>query len=167
MTETVKAAIYTRVSTEEQAQPDKTSLAQQRERAEAFCKAHGWQVVQVYEDAGVSGAKSSRPALNIMLADAGEGKFQRVVFLKLDRRGRNLRDLLNISHRLNEIRVGIVSIHDSFDTGTSSGRLFFSILGAATTTIAKPSVWWSTTPRPPWCAASTACTSTMGCLTRR
>ncbi len=132
MSETVKAAIYTRVSTEEQAQPDKTSLAQQRERAEAFCKAHGWQVVEVYEDAGVSGAKSSRPALNSMLADAGEGKFQRVVFLKLDRLGRNLRDLLNISHGLDEISVGIVSIHDSFDTGTSSGRLFFSILGAVT-----------------------------------
>jgi site-specific DNA recombinase len=67
-----------------------------------------------------------------MLADAGEGKFQRVVFLKLDRLGRNLRDLLNISHRLDELGVGIVSIHDAFDTGTSSGKLFFSILGAVT-----------------------------------
>ncbi len=72
MSETVKAAIYTRVSTEEQAQPEKTSLAQQRERAEAFCKAHGWEVVRVYEDAGMSVAKSSRPALYNMLADAGD-----------------------------------------------------------------------------------------------
>ncbi len=130
MSETVKAAIYTRVSTEEQAHPDKTSLAQQREKAEAYCKAQSWDVAAVYEDAGVSGAKSDRPALTRMMADSQEGKFQRVIFLKLDRLGRSLRDLLNISHRLDKLDVGIVSLHDSFDTGTSSGRLFFSILGA-------------------------------------
>ncbi len=130
-TDSVRAAIYTRVSTEEQAQPDKTSLAQQREKAEAYCRAQGWEIAgDVYEDAGVSGAKASRPALDRLMADAHQGDFQRVVFLKLDRLGRTLRDLLNISARLDGLGIGIVSLHDSFDTGTPSGRLFFSVLGA-------------------------------------
>ena len=130
MIETIKAAVYTRVSTEEQAQTDKASLGLQRERAEAYCQAHGWEVAELYEDAGVSGTKANRPALTRLMADAQTGAFQRVVFLKLDRLGRNLRDLLNISHRLDECDVGIVSLHDAFDTGTPSGRLFFSVLGA-------------------------------------
>ena len=130
MTETIKAAIYARVSTEEQATPDKVSLAVQRERAEAYCATQGWQMVEVYEDAGVSGAKADRPALTRLLTDAREGHFQRVVFLKLDRFGRNLRDLLNTTATLDTSGVGIVSVQDSFDTGTPSGRLFFGILGA-------------------------------------
>ncbi len=130
MTEPIKAAIYARVSTEEQAEDDKVSLTVQREKAEAYCRAHDWEAVELYEDAGVSGAKADRPALTRLLADAREGKFQRVVFLKLDRLGRSLRDLLNLSHQLDELGVGIVSVHDSFDTRTPSGRLFFGILGA-------------------------------------
>ena len=130
MTDTIKAAIYARVSTEEQATPDKVSLAVQRERAEAYCGTQGWSVAEVYEDAGVSGAKADRPALTRLLADAREGRFQRVVFMKLDRFGRNLRDLLNTTATLDASGVGIVSVQDSFDTGTPSGRLFFGILGA-------------------------------------
>lgn len=126
----ISAAIYVRVSTEEQALADKASLSMQREKAEAYCKAHDWRVGEVYEDAGVSGTKADRPALSRLMADAQTGAFQRVVFLKLDRLGRNLRNLLNISHKLDEFDVGIVSVQDSFDTGTPSGRLFFSILGA-------------------------------------
>src|SRR3990170_2479138 len=126
----ITAAIYCRVSTEEEALADKASLTLQRERAEAYCKAHDWRVGEVYEDAGVSGTKADRPALDRLMADAQTGAFHRVVFLKLDRLGRNLRNLLNIAHKLDEFDVGIVSVHDSFDTGTPSGRLFFSILGA-------------------------------------
>ena len=137
-TDTVKAAIYARVSTEEQVadkgnggEPTrKVSLDFQKERAAAYCALKGWDVAEIYEDAGVSGAKANRPALDRLMADVHQGKFQRVVFLKLDRLGRNLRDLLNISARLDELGVGIVSVHDNFDTGTPSGRLYFSMLGA-------------------------------------
>ena len=130
MNEPIKAAIYIRVSTEDQAKPDKVSLETQREKAEAYCHLQGWEVAGIYEDAGVSGARSDRPSLAAMLQDAREGKFQRVVFWKLDRLGRKLRDLLNISYDLDEIGVGIVSVQDQFDTGTPSGRLYFSVLGA-------------------------------------
>ena len=63
-----KAAIYTRVSSEEQAREGKSSLGQQREKCEAYAKAHDWEVAEVYEEAGVSGAKEHRPALDRLLA---------------------------------------------------------------------------------------------------
>ena len=129
-TDTVTAAIYIRVSSEEQAREGKVSLGVQREKAEKCCELHGWEVAEVYKDAGVSGAKADRPALTRLLGDAAEGRFQRVVFFKLDRFARSLRDLLNISHRLEESGVGIVSVQENFDTATSMGRFVVSLLGA-------------------------------------
>ena len=129
-TDSVRAAIYCRVSTEEQARPDKVSLEVQRSKAKDYCKAQGWEVAEIFEDAGESGTKADRPALAAMLAGAAEGRFQRVVFQKIDRFGRNLRDLLDLAHRLDALGVGIISIAESFDTSTPPGRLFFSLLGA-------------------------------------
>lgn len=122
------AAVYTRVSTEDQAQPDKFSLRQQRERCEAYAKAQGWEVADVYEDAGVSGAKADRPALNRMLADARDGKFQVVIFLKIDRFGRSQRDLHNLAFDLKKHGVAIASATEAIDTSTPSGQAFYGML---------------------------------------
>ena len=129
---TDKAAIYTRVSTEEQANPDRTSLASQEERCRASCTSREWEVFEVYEDAGVSGTlePSLRPALSRLLEDAEAKKFKRIVFLKIDRLARNLRKLLNLSHELDGEDVGLVSVEEQFDTTTASGQLFFNLLGA-------------------------------------
>ena len=71
-----RAAIYTRVSSEEQVwekkpkngeAEKKASLKDQEERCRAYAKAQAWEVAEVYEDAGVSGAKADRPALNRLL----------------------------------------------------------------------------------------------------
>ncbi len=127
-----KAVVYVRVSTDEQANPDKTSLSQQRERCTGYCTAQQWELVEVYEDAGVSGTldAEARPALNRLLEDAKAGKFQRVVFLKVDRMARSLRKLLNLSHQLQGFGVGLVSVVEQFDTSTASGQLYFNLLGA-------------------------------------
>lgn len=122
------AAVYTRVSTEDQAQPDKASLGQQRERCEAYAKAQGWAVADLYEDAGVSGAKANRPALNRLLTDARAGKFQVVIFLKIDRFGRSQRDLHNLAFELKENGVAIASATEAIDTSTSSGQAFYGML---------------------------------------
>src|SRR5262249_32928490 len=118
MTDT-RAAIYCRVSSEDQARPDKVSLATQREKCEAYLTVQGWQAGGVFEDAGVSGAKSSRPALDAMLEAARAGEVQRILVWKLDRLARNLRHLLNLSAELESLGVGLVSVSDGFDTGTS------------------------------------------------
>jgi site-specific DNA recombinase len=127
-----QAVVYIRVSTDEQANPDKTSLTQQRERCTGYCTSQQWELVEVYEDAGVSGSldAEARPALNRLLEDAKSGKFQRVVFLKVDRMARSLRKLLNLSHQLQGMGVGLVSVVEQFDTTTASGQLYFNLLGA-------------------------------------
>ena len=124
-----QAVVYVRVSTAEQSAPDKTSLNQQEEKCRALCQAHDWPVVGVYQDV-VSGAKADRAGLQRLLSDAKLGLFQIVVFYKLDRLARNARHLLNISEELKALDVALVSVSDSFDTSTSSGRFFFTLLGA-------------------------------------
>lgn len=126
----VRAAIYCRVSTEEQAREEKVSLGQQRERCEAYCKAQDWQVAEVYVDAGVSGTKADRPALTRMLADGTSGNFERLVFYKIDRLARNARHLLNICAAVEEQGVGIVSLQEGFDTATPAGRAYRTMIAA-------------------------------------
>src|SRR5687767_4489865 len=66
----VRTAIYTRVSTDDQASADKVSLSDQEERCRAFAESHGWTVVDTFSDEGVSGATApaERPAFAALLA---------------------------------------------------------------------------------------------------
>ncbi len=126
----MRAAGYIRVSTEEQAR-EGYSLGAQDESIRAFCLGHRWELINVYADAGKSGKSlRGREQLLALLADAKSGHFERLVFWKLDRLGRNLRDLLDISDRLEEAGVGVVSIQESIDRGTASGRMLRNILGS-------------------------------------
>ena len=123
------AAIYCRVSTEDQAIPDRPSLQQQEERCRAQCLAKEWDVCEVFIDI-TSGAKWERPRLQRLLEAAEHKQFSHVVFLAIDRLGRDLRDLLNIAEQLRASDVSIVSVKETFDTADASGRLFFQLLGA-------------------------------------
>lgn len=126
----MKAVGYIRVSTEEQVR-EGYGLAAQEQAVRAYCQAHGWDLTEIYSDAGRSGkSMKQREALNRLMDDAEAGAFERVIFWKLDRLGRNLRDLLSICDRLEGVGVGIVSIQESIDTGTAAGRMVRSFLGA-------------------------------------
>ena len=126
----MKVAGYTRVSTDEQAR-EGYSLAAQEESIKALCRAHGWELVRIYVDAGKSGKSlRGRDELQSLLRDAKNRDFERLIFWKLDRLARNLRDLLEISDRLEVAGVGVVSIQESIDTGTASGRMLRNILGS-------------------------------------
>ena len=126
----MKAAGYVRVSTEEQAR-EGYGLAAQEQAVKAYCQAHSWELAEVYTDAGKSGKSTKgREELARLLSDAQAGRFQRVVFWKLDRLGRNLRDLLDICDQLDALGVGIVSVQEAIDTGTPGGRMMRSVLGA-------------------------------------
>jgi site-specific DNA recombinase len=126
----MNAAGYVRVSTEEQAR-EGYGLAAQEQAMRAYCQAQGWELVEVYADAGRSGkSMRGRDDLARLLEDAGAGRFQRVVFWKLDRLARNLRDLLEICDGLEALGVGIVSVQEAIDTGTATGRMIRNVLGA-------------------------------------
>src|SRR5262245_25772148 len=87
-----RAAIYLRVSTEEQAS-DGYGLAVQRERCRAMATVKGWSIVAEFNDEGISGTKdaSGRPGLAALLAAAEAGEIDAVIVLALDRLGRKTR----------------------------------------------------------------------------
>ena len=111
----VKAAIYCRVSTEEQSRPDKVSLAVQEERGRAYCEERAYAVAGIYTDAGFSGAEENRPALLAMLADARERKIDRVVAYCLDRLDRDPFVGGMIERELEKARVAIEYVTETYE----------------------------------------------------
>jgi len=131
-TQVKRAAIYCRVSTDEQAEHG-YSLADQQERGRAYIasRGRGWMPVEEsYIDDGVSGTLRDRPALGRLLADAKAGKIDVVVCTKLDRLARKLRVLLSIWDELEDMGVAVVIIEESIDTTTAIGQLVRNVLGA-------------------------------------
>jgi len=125
----MNSAIYIRVSTEDQAK-EGYSLEVQREYLEFFAKREGFEVFKVYQDDGISGYTTERPALKKFLKDAKEKKFDLVLVYKIDRFSRNLKDLLNLVDELSSSGVGFKSATEPFDTTTSAGKLMFQQLGS-------------------------------------
>ncbi len=121
-------AIYIRVSTEYQAK-EGYSLEVQREYLEYFVKREGYEIFRVYCDDGISAYSTRWPALQDLLEDAKEKKFELVFVHKIDRFSRNLKDLLNLVDELSSYGVAFKSVTEPFDTTTSAGKLMFQQLG--------------------------------------
>jgi len=120
-----RVALYARVSTLHGQDPE-LQLCELRD----YATRRGWSVAGEYTDAGVSGAKDSRPELNRLMADAHQRRFDAVLVWKLDRFGRSLRHLVNALAELEGRGVVFISLRDNVDLSTPSGRLMFQIIGA-------------------------------------
>src|SRR5256714_14100873 len=98
-----RVAIYIRVSTSKQ------ETNNQRRELETVAKRSGWQIVKVYEDAGISGAKGrdKRPGLDAMMKAVNAKEFDMVASWSVDRLGRSLTGLLNILQALHDKDVGL------------------------------------------------------------
>ena len=122
----MKVALYLRVSTGGQ------SVANQRFELEDMAKRAGWEIIEVYQDKGISGAKgrNGRPELNRMMEDATRRHFKKLLVWDLSRLGRSLRDLIGITDHIQELGINLYVHKDAIDTATTSGRLFFHIVGA-------------------------------------
>jgi DNA invertase Pin-like site-specific DNA recombinase len=121
-----RAAIYVRVST------DKQSVENQLRELRLIADRRGWQVVEEYHDAGISGAKGrkDRPGLDRMLQDAQRRRFDVVMAWAIDRMGRSLIDLLGTIQTLEACGVDLYLDQQAIDTTTPAGRLMFQITGA-------------------------------------
>src|ERR1700730_3028449 len=99
--DTKRAAIYVRVST------DKQTVENQLRELHQIAERRGWQVVEEYHDAGISGAKGreSQPGLDKMLEDAQRRRFDVVMAWAIDRLGRSLLDLLGTIQTLEQCGV--------------------------------------------------------------
>jgi len=125
----MKCSAYIRVSTEDQAK-EGYSLEVQREQLESFAKREGLELFKVYQDDGISGYTTERPALKELLKDAKQKKFDLVLVYKIDRFSRNLKDMLNLVDELSSYGVGFKSATEPFDTTTSAGKLMLQQLGS-------------------------------------
>ena len=121
-----RAALYVRVSTDHQ------SVENQVRELREVAERRGWSVVEVYRDAGISGAKGrdQRPGLDAMLKDANRRKFDVMMAWAIDRLGRSLKDLLGTIDHLKEVGVDLYLDQQNIDTTTPTGKLLFQITGA-------------------------------------
>lgn len=123
-----RAALYIRVSTEEQAKQG-YSLQAQREDLEKYAKENGYAIVGVYVDEGKSARKkySSRREFMRMLEDVKSDKIDIILFIKLDRWFRNVADYYKIQEILDAHNVAWKTTQEHYDTETTNGRLYINI----------------------------------------
>lgn len=125
----IRAAIYLRVSTEEQARSG-LGIEAQRDRAMAALRLRDWEFIGEYADEGISGAKDEkkRPGLARLLADCEAGRVDAVVFLDLSRLGRRTLLILDLVDRLAKMDVQLVSCKENMDTSTAMGKAMLGFI---------------------------------------
>lgn len=119
----MRAAIYARVSTTDQ------TCDNQLIELRRYCQARGW-MAKEYVDAGVSGAKDRRPALDALSKDARRRRIDVLVCWRLDRLGRNLKHLVTLLDELQAVGVAFISLSEGIDATTPAGRLQLHVLAA-------------------------------------
>jgi len=126
----MRVAGYTRVSTQEQAISG-LGLKVQRDKIEAYCISQDWDLLEVYEDPGVTGATLDRPAFNQMMLDASNDIFDMILTYKIDRISRSLKNLLIlVEDTLKPLGIALKSVTESFiDTSSPEGMAMFQVLG--------------------------------------
>jgi DNA invertase Pin-like site-specific DNA recombinase len=120
-----QVALYTRVSTDRQ-----TTENQERELRTIAARA-GWNVVKVYRDEGISGAKGrdERPAFDALCKDAARRQFDMVMAWSVDRLGRSLQDLIGFLSELHALGVDLMLHQQGLDTTTPAGKAMFQMMG--------------------------------------
>jgi DNA invertase Pin-like site-specific DNA recombinase len=121
----VRAGLYARVSTLNGQDPE-MQLNELRE----YALRRGWEVVGEYVDTGISGAKDSRPELNMLMADAHKRRIDVVCVWKFDRFARSTSHLLRALETFGALGIEFCSLSEQLDTSTPAGKMVFTVLGA-------------------------------------
>ncbi len=124
-----KCAIYTRVSTANQAEVEYNSCEAQRDKILSYVKSQeDLEVYKEYSDPGFSASTLDRPGLKELLRDMSQGKIQAVLTYKIDRLTRSSKDFYSLIEFFEKYGVSFVSISEHFDTSSASGRLLRNIM---------------------------------------
>ena len=120
-----RAVLYLRVST-----IDQTTANQERELREIAGRM-GCEIVKVYKDHGVSGAKGrdKRPGFDALCRDATKRQFDVVMAWSVDRLGRSLQDLVGFLSELHALRIDLYLHQQGLDTTTPAGKALFQMMG--------------------------------------
>ena len=124
-----RAALYVRVST------DRQTVENQIESLTSIAEQRGWDVIETYRDAGISGTttRKERPGLDRLLTDASRARFNVLMVWAIDRLGRSTRDLLDNIEALESYGVDVFIQQQEIDTTSPAGKLVFTICGAIAT----------------------------------
>jgi DNA invertase Pin-like site-specific DNA recombinase len=120
-----RVALYARVSTNNGQSPQ-MQLAELRE----YCRNRSWKLSAEYVDKGITGAKDSRPELNLLMNDAHRRRFDVVAVWKFDRFARSVSHLLRALETFRSLGIEFVSLSEAVDTTTPAGKMMFTVLGA-------------------------------------
>jgi DNA invertase Pin-like site-specific DNA recombinase len=120
-----RVALYVRVSTDGQ------TVVNQRRELEAVAERHGWDVVKVYSDQGVSGSKGrdQRPAFDALCKGIARRDFDLVAAWSVDRLGRSLQHLIEFLGEMKAKGVDLYLHQQGLDTSTPAGRAMYQMLG--------------------------------------
>ncbi|MBU8920924.1 MAG: recombinase family protein [Bacteroidales bacterium] len=132
--QTIRCAVYTRVSTPGQLSGAFTSLDSQKSYCESYIlsqEGKGWCCLsEVYADPGFSGTTLDRPGLKKLLADVDAGQIDTIVVYRFDRISRSTRDFHNLIGHLDQRNVSFVSVSEQIDTSEPSGQVMRSIMAS-------------------------------------
>lgn len=120
---------YVRVSTEDQAR-DGVSMKAQQVKLEAYCLVKDWTLLEVIPDGGASAKSLKRPGLMRLLALVTSRQVEAVIVYKLDRLTRSVKDLSLLVERFETQGVALVSLQESLDATTATGRLMMNLLAS-------------------------------------
>lgn len=125
MTKQLRVALYLRVSTGEQ------TIENQRRELSAWAKRAGHEIVEIFEDAGISGSKGrdKRPGFDKLLKAATRREFDMLAVWSSDRLGRSMPDLIEVLQTLRGTGTALYIHTQALDTSTPAGRALFQMLG--------------------------------------
>ena len=117
-----------RVSTEDQAR-EGFSLPEQKERLESFCKFKGYEIIDYYQDAGISAKTGNhRPEFERLKDDIKAKRINTIVALKLDRITRSIYDWENLMTFLDENDAYLDCVNDEINTTSANGKMISRLL---------------------------------------
>ena len=121
-----RVALYVRVSTDK-----KQTITNQKRELDAVAARHGWKIVSVFKDEGISGMKGreDRPGFDKLLKGVARRDFDMVAAWSVDRLGRSLQHLVSFLGELKAKGVDLYLHQQSVDTSTPAGRALFQMLG--------------------------------------
>src|SRR4029450_5368947 len=121
----MRAAIYSRVST------DKQTTANQERELRQIAEREGWEIVETYRDAGISGAKGreARPAFDALCKDATRRRFDLIMAWSVDRLGPSLQDLVGFLTEVHAVGIDLFLSKQELDTRSPAGKAMFQMMG--------------------------------------